>query len=251
MMAHDTQTNLPDIYAIVAAAGSGSRMQAGQNKQFLQLGRFPVIIRTLLAFESHPQVAGFVVVAATEECAAMRGLVSRHGLAKCLAVTAGGATRQASVACGLDALQTCLGPGSRLSSSLVLIHDGARCFVSAATISRVIAGIREHLACGAAIPVKDTIKEASADGQVIRTLARSQLWAMQTPQGAPYALLTQVYARAAQAGWQATDDLTLLEWAGVPVYLVEGDPENIKLTTPDDLLFGEQLALIADRAFGP
>ncbi len=232
------------VYAVVPAAGTGSRMQLPENKQFLMLGRYPVIIRTLRALEANQRIKGCLVVAAPPEVPAMRELIAASGLERCLGVAAGGATRQDSVANGLRALAVC---GLDLADALVLVHDGARCFLPPDVIDRVIDGIIRHQACGAAVAVKDTIKLAGAGGLVEQTLDRARLWAMQTPQGASYRLLSQVYDQAAAQGWQATDDLALLEMAGQPVWLVPGDYRNIKLTTPEDRLLGEQLAWLADR----
>ena len=234
------------VYAVIPAAGTGSRMKAEQNKQFLQFGRYPVIIRTLLVFERHPLVNGYLVVAAPAELDEMRRLIREHRLTKCLGLAAGGTTRQESVGNGLTALADC---ASHIDGSLIIVHDGARCFVTADVVDRVISGIILHKACGAAVPVKDTIKRSSRDGQVIETLDRSQLWAMQTPQGAEYQLLRSAYERAATERWQSTDDLSVLEQAGIPVHLVDGDNRNIKLTTPEDRLLAEKLAEIADLEF--
>ena len=127
------------------------------------------------------------------------------------------------------------------ANSPVLVHDGARCLVSRPVIERVIEGVLLHGACGAAVPVKDTIKVASPSGQVLATPERSSLWAMQTPQGALWHLLAPAYDKAAQSGLLATDDLAVLEAAGQIVYLVQGDYKNIKLTTPEDMLIAKGL----------
>ena len=234
------------VYAVIAAAGSGSRMAMPQNKQFLLLGGMPVIRRTILAFENCEQVAGILVVSAADQIPAMQNLLA--GAGKILGVTAGGPSRQESVWRGLQALIGLAGP---TDGCPVLVHDGARCFVSQAVINRVIDGIRRHQACGAAVPVKDTIKQANPDRLVVETPDRSRLWAMQTPQGATFAKLYQAYAQAASRNLQATDDLGLLEQAGNPVYLADGDYLNIKITTPDDLLLGEWLARQTDREISP
>ena len=231
------------VYAIIPAAGTGSRMKMGVSKQFLTLGRYPVIIRTLMAMDAHPQISGYVVVAAAGDLAAMKQLIAGQRLSRCLAVVAGGETRQDSVAAGLLALA---GHQGFHTDSLILVHDGARCFITPDVIDRVIGGVILHQACGAAVPVKDTIKQADAGGRIRQTLERSQLWAMQTPQGARYSLLRRAYDLAYQNSWQATDDLALLELAGHPAYLVPGDYRNIKITTPEDRLLGEQLARLAD-----
>jgi 2-C-methyl-D-erythritol 4-phosphate cytidylyltransferase len=237
------------VFAIIPAAGSGSRMNLGQNKQFLLLGRYPVIIRTLRVFEAHPAISGYVVIATPGEEGAMRRLLADHGLKKCLAVALGGATRQLSVLHGLAALAANW-PGNQaaLSGCQVLVHDGARCFVTPEIIDRVINGIRQFQACGAAVLVKDTVKLADKNGQVVKTLDRSLLWAMQTPQGSTYGTLRAAYDLAVSHKWQATDDLAVLEMAGLPVHLVSGDERNIKLTTPTDRLLAEQLASLADQA---
>ncbi len=241
----DRQMDKPvAVYAVIPAAGSGSRMNLNKNKQFLQLGRYPVIVRTLLVLESMPEIAGYVAVAAADELAAMQELLIPYKLAKCLSVAAGGASRQDSVANGLAALEKLAGG---LPGCPVLVHDGARCFITPDVIRRVICGILQHGACGAAVAVKDTIKQADADGQVTCTFNRDQLWAMQTPQGAWFPLLQKAYELASRNNWQATDDLALLEKSGTPVYLVPGDYRNIKLTTPEDRLLGEQLARLADQ----
>jgi len=234
-------------YAVITAAGTGSRMQAKQNKQFLPIGRFPLIIRTLRIFEAHLLISGYLVTAAQGEIAAMQDLIRQHELKKCLGVVAGGETRQASVFNGLKELAAQI---VDLASSRVLVHDGARCFVTNEIIDRVIAGIDKHGACGAAMPVKDTIKRVSADGCVKETLERSQLWAMQTPQGADLSVLLAAYQRAAIEQWQVTDDLSVLELADIPVWLTAGDYRNIKLTTPEDLLIAEQLAKLEDQQIG-
>jgi len=244
-MAIQNESGPVPVFAVVPAAGTGSRMNLPLNKQFLCLGRFPVIIRTLRVLEAHPLIHGYVVVAMPEEMDTMHSLIAEYRLVKCLALTAGGASRQQSVAFGL---KTLAGQVAHLENCQVLVHDGARCFITPDVIDRVIAGIYEHQACGAAVAVKDTIKRANRDGRVCETLERSQLWAMQTPQGAWYPILHAAYDMAESQGWQGTDDLSLLELAGQPVYLVEGSYRNIKLTTPEDRLLGEQLARLADRA---
>jgi 2-C-methyl-D-erythritol 4-phosphate cytidylyltransferase len=243
MTGPDPQPNPPNdaaaspAYAVLAAAGAGSRM--GQNKQLLELGGQTVIGRTLSAFARCRHIRGIVIVAAAADLQAIAVIVAGLASAKVLALVAGGLTRLDSVARGLTALA---GSAALSDDSPVLIHDGARCFVSQALIERVIDGIICHRACGAALPVRDTIKQVAADRRVLATPARDRLWAMQTPQGAIWSDLADAYRQAAAQGWQATDDLAVLEQAGYPAWLVEGDERNIKLTTPQDLIVGESLA---------
>jgi len=240
----DFQQQPHPVYAIIPAAGTGSRMQGEKNKQFLQIGRYPVIIRTLRVFAAHPRIDGFVVTAAQQEVADMQELIRLHGIGKCLGVVAGGATRQASVANGLLALAA---SAVNVKASMVLVHDGARCFLTPEIIGRVIDGIALRGACGAAVQVKDTIKLAGPDGRVLSTPERDRLWAMQTPQGSWFETIYDAYQRATAENWQTTDDLSVLEQAGLSVWLTPGDYRNIKLTTPEDRLLAEQLAILADQ----
>ena len=232
------------VFALIPAAGSGSRMNLAQNKQFLQVGKYPVIVRTLRVFENHPAITGYLVIAASEDLNTMNRLIQEYNLIKCLGVTTGGASRQKSVALGLDSLSSKI---PDIDNSIILVHDGARCFVSPNVIDRVIEGIVLHHACGAAIQIKDTIKRATAAGLVLETLDRSQLWAIQTPQGARFSTLRIAYDQAQRSGWEVTDDLAVLERTGLMVRLVAGDERNIKLTTPEDLLLAERLADINDN----
>ncbi len=125
--------------------------------------------------------------------------------------------------------------------SVVLVHDGARCFISHEVIDRVIRGISEKQACGAAMPVKETIKNVGDNGCILSTLERKTLWSMQTPQGAFCRTLIQAYRHASQKNFEGTDDLSVLEFFGVQTYVTEGSDFNIKLTTPFDLLLAEQI----------
>ncbi len=226
----------PPVYALVAAAGSGSRM--GQNKQFIELAGVPVIIRSLQALEATPAIDAIILLAAASDLVPMQNLLQAFSFPKLLALARGGPTRQATVAQGLASLA---GLVEFSPNSPVLVHDGARCLVQPDLILRVIAGIRRYQACGAAVPVKDTIKIADQAGRVQSTLERSSLWAVQTPQGATWQILASAYRQAQASGFLATDDLAVLEWTGQPVFLVQGDYSNIKLTTPEDIKIAQSL----------
>lgn len=230
----------PDaVYAIVAAAGSGSRMGLPYNKLFHKIGGLPVIVRTVAILDESGWIDGLVVTAAPEECEVMKALLAPYSFRSLMAIASGGSSRQHSVANGLFALKEWI---ELAFDSPILIHDGARCFVKPDVIGRVIGGIRRFGACGAAVPVKDTIKRAEEDGRVLETLDRSRLFCMQTPQGACWHLLDRAFRAAFDRLDQATDDLMVLEWSGQPVYLVMGDDHNIKLTTPEDCAYGSWLA---------
>lgn len=223
-------------YAIILGGGSGQRMGAGMNKVFLPLRGIPAIVRSVAPFSG--LCRGAVVVARAEEVDDMRALLSRYGLSRfVLAVVPGGDTRQASVKNGMDALPA--------DAQAILVHDGARCLVTEEVIRRVLEGIEKNGNGVAAVPVTDTIKRASESGQVLETLDRSELYAMQTPQGFKAEDLFAAHRKAAEENYLATDDAALVEYWGKAVYLTEGSRENLKLTTPVDLAFAE--AILRDR----
>ncbi|NLM76871.1 MAG: 2-C-methyl-D-erythritol 4-phosphate cytidylyltransferase [Ruminococcaceae bacterium] len=226
------------VFALVAAAGSGSRTGLAWNKQFHKIGKTTVIVRTIQALHTCTQIQAILVVAAPDEGERMAGLLCHSTFPRLLAITAGGRTRQDSVAAGLSVLGLEINPSP---SSPILIHDGARCFVSQDVIERVINGIRCYGACGAAVPVKATIRVVDGDGCVQQTPERSQLRAMQTPQGATWQMLSTAFQQAALNHGSTTDDLAVLEQAGYPIHLVQGNDANIKLTTSEDLIYADWL----------
>lgn len=219
-------------YAVILAGGSGSRMGADCNKVFLPLAGMPVLCRSVAAFRHH--VAGVVVVARTEELAACRALLTAWRLDTLVCGWAvGGEDRQASVRSGLDVLPA--------DCDRVLIHDAARALVSAGVIQRVKDSVAR---CGtgvAAIPVVDTIKRVDATGCAVETPDRACLRAVQTPQGFDTALLRRAHAQAEADAFRGTDDASLVERLHVPVQLTLGSEDNLKLTTPQDLVRAEGL----------
>ena len=223
-------------YAILLAGGSGSRMGAPANKVLLPLRGIPAIVRAAAPFTGLCE--GMIVVARAEEQQLMRGLFARFGMPD-VQVVEGGADRQASVADGLKALPA--------DCEVVLVHDGARALVTEAVIERALQSVQEHGSGVAAVPVTDTIKRATDDGQVQETLCRDQLYAMQTPQGFRTPLLLAAHRQAEQDGFRGTDDASLLEHAGMPVHLCKGDRENIKLTTPFDLALADAILAARDK----
>lgn len=208
------------VGVVIPAGGSGRRM-GGDRKQYRQLGDAPVLIQTLRAFSKHPEVGPLVVVVPEDAAGETETQLEAVGLVA--DVVAGGKTRQASVGNGLAALPP--------SVEWVLVHDAVRPFVSMALISRVIARVRAAGAAAPAVPVADTLRRG-ADGTFGETVSRDGVWAMQTPQAARRDLLEIAYARA--TGAVTTDDVDLLQRAGVEVALVEGDARNLKLTRPED-----------------
>ena len=213
-------------YVIVLAGGSGQRMGGDENKVFLSLRGVPAIVRAVAPFSA--LCAGAVVVAREQERKDMENLLQDYGLGRMVrAVVSGGDDRQASVAAGLAALPE--------GAETVLIHDGARALVTEGVIRRVLASVERHGTGIAAVPVTDTVKRARADGQVVETPPREALFAVQTPQGFLLEWLQRAHGYANETGYRGTDDASLLEHAGLPVYLCRGDAENIKLTTAVDV----------------
>lgn len=224
-------------YAIILGGGSGRRMGSEVNKIFLKLRGIPAIVRSIAPFTG--LCAGAVVVAAPGEVEEMQVILARYGMDRFVkAVVPGGSERQHSVFNGLKALPE--------DAECVLIHDGARSLVTEAVIQRAMESVELHGSGVAAIPVVDTIKRAAPDGLVIDTPDRSTLYAMQTPQAFRTETIVRAHLQAQSDGFLGTDDASLLEHAGLPVYLSAGDRENLKLTTPTDLRLAE--LILAARA---
>lgn len=220
--------------AIILGGGSGQRMGAKCNKVLLPIAGKSMIVRSVEAFV--PLVEQVVVVSREEDMPAMASELAQNGLD--VSVVSGGATRQESVWRGLQALSGQCGG--------VLVHDGARCLVTADVIQRCMASVEE---CGtgvAAVPVTDTIKTVSDANIALDTPNRASLRAVQTPQGFKTDLLRRAHEQAQRDGFLGTDDASLVERLGVPVQLTEGSRRNIKLTTPEDLLMAE--AFFAEQA---
>ena len=218
--------------AIVLAAGQGKRMGAGKNKQFLLLGGMTILERTLRVFEAYAGVTDVILVVHKEEAAYVRKQYGAE-FAKVKRIVVGGKERQDSVYAGLQALDAECG--------YVMIHDGARPLVDAAVLERVERQMREYGSAVAAVRVKDTIKEADADGVVVRTIPRERLWSMQTPQAFEKERIVRAYELAMRDGYYGTDDASLMEYAGQEVRLAEGSYENVKMTTAEDLAVGEMI----------
>lgn len=214
--------------AIIVAAGRGSRAQSpdGPPKQYVAIAGRSVLARTLAPFLANPAISATIVVIHPDD----RELFARaaDGLGVTAAVD-GGATRQASVLAGLEAL-------AALAPDRVLIHDAARPFVGTAIIDRVLAALDSHPAAIAADPLADTLKRAAPDGTIAATLDRAGLWRAQTPQGFRFPQILDAHRRLAALGRNdLTDDAAVAEWAGLAVKLVPGSPENTKLTTVEDI----------------
>jgi 2-C-methyl-D-erythritol 4-phosphate cytidylyltransferase/2-C-methyl-D-erythritol 2,4-cyclodiphosphate synthase len=218
-------TLAPKTAAIIVAAGRGLRAGAGGPKQFRMLGGRPVIARAMAPFCDHPEVALVQPVRNPDDAGIFDGAL--QGLNYRAAVD-GGATRQASVRAGLEAL-------AKDAPDIVLIHDAARAFVTPSVISRAIAAAARTGAAIPVVPVTDTIKHVTAQGDVDATPDRAELRIAQTPQAFRFDVILEAHRRAAREGRDDfTDDAAIAEWAGLTVATFEGDVANMKLTTPED-----------------
>jgi len=225
-------TQLGKTAAIIVAAGRGERAGNPQDgpKQYRPIGGKPVIAWTLRTFFQHPEIDAIVVVIHPDDRQLYAGAVDGLKADKPVLVVDGGDTRQHSVLKGLDAL-------SDDAPDHVLIHDGVRPFVDAALISLVLKPLQSGAeAVLPALPLTDTVKQAHSDGLVDKTIPREWLRAAQTPQGFRYAAILNAHRAAARTpGQDFTDDCSIAEWMDIPVRLVSGNPDNVKLTTAKDI----------------
>jgi 2-C-methyl-D-erythritol 4-phosphate cytidylyltransferase len=222
-----------DVGVVVAAGGSGRRMGGKLPKQFLLLQGRTILERTLALFNAHPEVCEIVVVVPKEYLEKTAWIIHQSNLRKALRVVAGGRDRQESVWNGLNAFDE--------SPRLVLIHDAVRPLVRKEVINEVIRNVRRYGAATVGVRVKDTIKVEGEKGFYTKTLDRGKLWAVQTPQGFSYSLAFEAHKKARAAGFTSTDDASLVERRGRKVRIVEGEYENIKITTREDLAFAEMV----------
>lgn len=222
-----------NIAAIIPAAGQGTRMGGQGNKLFLELAGTPILILSLKTMEACPLIAEIIVPAAKQDISAVEALIRKHDFKKSVKVIEGGPTRQDSVFRALWALS----PGS----GKVLIHDGARPLLTVEELNAFLATTRECAAAVMAVRLKDTVKEVDGGDWVKRTPERDELRAVQTPQIFDRFLLEKVHKLAAAEGFKATDDASILEWQNHKVKIFPGSYENIKITTPEDLLLAEAI----------
>jgi 2-C-methyl-D-erythritol 4-phosphate cytidylyltransferase len=219
--------------AVIVAAGSGKRMGGDISKQFLILGEKPIIVHTVKKFEEIKEIEEIVLVTAKPYIQYVEGLKMEYGWKK-VTVVEGGKERYNSVLKGIYAL--------RDDTEIVLIHDGVRPFVTEKNILDVVKKADTTGACILAVPVKDTIKAVDENGMVVSTPDRNTLWSVQTPQGFRLDLLKKAY-KSIENFETITDDAMVMEKAGYNVAVVMGSYQNIKITTPDDLVMGNAMKL--------
>lgn len=219
--------------AIIPASGLGKRLGSDFDKAFVAVAGQPLIAHTLALFQDCPEVDEIILVIRTAQIVRAQELVRERGFTKVKAVTAGGEVRQDSVRNGLAKLS----PGCEI----VVIHDGARPLVTQEIIASSIKAALKDGAAIAAVPVIDTIK-SSPDGQFVSsTLERKQLYAIQTPQTFARNVIESAYERAYADHYFGTDDASLVERLGMPVRIISGSYENVKITTPTDIIIAEAI----------
>lgn len=223
------------IVVIVVAGGKGTRMGNTVKKQYMKLKGKEVLVHTLEKFEQMEEVDEMIVVVSEEDIAFVKkDLCEKYNLYKVSKIIAGGKERQDSVRNGLH----CIDP----SCEFVIVHDGARPFIEKETIRRCLNKAKEKGACIVAVPVKDTIKICNTESKIVeQTPERSTLWAIQTPQIFKRSILEKAYHYAEKNNRVGTDDSMLVEAIKEPVYMVEGEYTNIKITTKEDILLAESL----------
>lgn len=223
---------------VIVAAGTGSRMKMGINKQFIKLEGKEIIAYTIEKFYNNSNIEDIVVVVKEDESEFFKKEILDKYNFKNIKIAYGGKERQDSVYNGLKSLDK--------KCDIVLIHDGARPFVSDKIIYNCIEEVKEHKAIVVGVPVKDTIKIIDNDKNIVDTPNRSVLWAVQTPQTFDYNILIDAYKDAFKSGFYGTDDAMLVERIGYKVKMVEGSYNNIKITTQEDLSVGSQILKIQD-----
>ncbi|MHB9095403.1 MAG: 2-C-methyl-D-erythritol 4-phosphate cytidylyltransferase [Eubacteriales bacterium] len=222
------------IKAIIPAAGQGRRMKSYLNKQFMLLQGMPIIVHTLRVFQAADIISDIVLVCgAGEEEYYRKEILLNYEITKPTVVVPGGKERQDSVYRGISTISD--------DGGYVMIHDGARPLATVDLINRIAEEVVLSGAVVAGVPVKDTIKRTDAGGFIIDTLQRERLWHIQTPQAFKLDLIKLAHEQAKGADYYGTDDATLVERMGVGVRIIPGSYENIKITTPEDIIVAETI----------
>ena len=231
------KTDLPAVCAVIVAAGSSRRM-GGENKLLLEIDGVPVLARTLSAFQKCAAIRDIVLVCREQDIMPYTELAKAFSIDKLCTVTRGGETRTESVLAGITAAPE--------NAVLVAVHDGARPLVSEAVITEAVTTAAEFGAAAPVVPVKDSIKRIK-DGNIAADVARDTLAAVQTPQVFRKDLLRCALTSAAERGYSFTDDCAAVESLGTIVKATHGSYQNIKITTPEDILVAEALLTREDK----
>ncbi|MDC7280417.1 MULTISPECIES: 2-C-methyl-D-erythritol 4-phosphate cytidylyltransferase [Pseudobutyrivibrio] len=219
--------------AIVLAAGSGKRMEQEIPKQYMRMGDAPLMVHCLRTFQESKVTQIVLVVAPGDVEKCRKEIIERYRITKCVAIVEGGEERYNSVYAGLKAID----------DGYVLIHDCARAFVSIDIIHRCMSAVTLYESCVVGMPTKDTVKLTDDHRKVLDTPDRSNVWIVQTPQCFEYNLIRGAYDKIiASADTSITDDAMIVERAtDHDVHMIPGSYSNIKVTTPDDIAFGEAI----------
>ncbi len=226
---------MSNIWAVIPSAGLGKRMGTAVKKQFITLCGKELLVYTLEVFEKIEEIRGVVLVCGKDDIDHCHDLAKKYGLTKVKHVVEGAMQRQGSVFNGLNVLPK--------DCTMVVIHDGARPFVTPEEVRMTIEEADRSGACVLGAPVKDTIKIVDRNGVIERTPQRSKLWAAQTPQTFRYPEILDAYRRAVVVGdFRCTDDAQIVEkYMDMPIQMVQGSYENIKITTKSDLKIAEEI----------
>jgi len=221
--------------AIIVAAGEGLRIGGNVPKPYRPLVGRAMLLRTLDRVFGAPSIEKVVMVIAASELSRCEGMLRGDSALgqRPWVLQSGGATRQQSVKAGLEKIDG--------DTDIVVIHDGARPFVSPALIERCIESADRNGAVVVGLPARDTIKIVSDDHRVLSTPDRKHLWEIQTPQAFRRKVIVEAHEWAARAGFEATDDAMLVEQAGKPVWVIDGEKTNLKITVPEDLWLAEAM----------
>jgi 2-C-methyl-D-erythritol 4-phosphate cytidylyltransferase len=222
------------VTALIPAAGMGRRMGKAVAKQFLPLGDKPMLAHTLLVFQRSSEIDEIIPILSKEDMeSCLRDIIEQYHITKVRTLVVGGKERQDSVMNGLQKLEK--------DAAVVLVHDGVRPFVTPEMIHSSVDLARKGDCVAVGVPLKDTIKEVDDKHMVRHTLERNKLWAIQTPQTFPVRILKRAYEESCKHHVYGTDDAMLVERMGGKVRIIMGSYENIKITTPEDLLLAEEI----------
>ena len=222
------------VTALIPAAGAGTRMGKAMAKQFLLLGDKPLLAHTLLAFQRAPEIDEIIPILSPEDMDdCLRDVIEQYRITKVKTLVAGGRERQDSVFHGLQKIGN--------DTAIVIVHDGVRPLVTPDLIREAVGHAKRGECIAVGVPIKDTIKEVDENKIVSRTLERGRLWSIQTPQAFPVAILRRAYEESYRRKIYGTDDATLVERTGGTVRVIMGSYENIKITTPEDLILAEEI----------
>lgn len=226
---------MPVFHAVIVAAGTGERLDSVVPKQYLPILGKPVLVRTLNVFDRFPLIREMIVVInSSHEKLFIESVLKKYRFHRMIRFVHGGSSRQESVERGLDSLGVS-------EDDFVFIHDGVRLFVDQDILFRCAEAVRVHEAVCCALPCVDTVKVTEDGKTVHHSIDRSAVWRAQTPQVFRVSLIRKAFERAREEGFFATDDSSLVERLGKPVFLVSGSEDNFKITTAGDFLRAEEL----------